>query len=282
MAGRYIKQETESGIGKSRRKQQRSSVIANMQAKISALEAQLSNQRALNGQIDSLHLKENGRLRQWNVTLTQQLHDRSSQIEVLEKELAEQRALEQSLRSDVTRLNKEMSRYKEEHDVLIMSQAVCLFEQSICSFVLPEVYANTNYCSLHGLLGILNGNEMPQQLQELTSSQIKSILDQARKNWVKLCDLFKFPEYWKKRSGKWRDDDYRLPYIIKAIGWLKKARIDVAHPVPIVLKGAEDRILSMKDTYMYCSQYHIIKRFILSLRDNMDKKSELRHPKFMY
>ena len=89
MAGRYIKQETESGIGKSRRKQQQSSVIANMQAKISALEVQLSNQRALNGQIDSLHLKENGRLRRRNVTLTQQLHDRSSQIEVLEKELAE-------------------------------------------------------------------------------------------------------------------------------------------------------------------------------------------------
>ena len=73
-----------------------------MQAKISVLEAQLSNQHALNGQIDSLHLKENGRLCRRNVTLTQQLHDHSSQIEVLEKELAEQRALEQSLRSDVT------------------------------------------------------------------------------------------------------------------------------------------------------------------------------------
>ena len=135
MSGCDLKQQTEAGVGKKRRKQRSmATVIVELRSEIDTLKEELSEQQVQKGQIESLS-EEIGRLRRKNDTLAQQLREVSSEIKVLNDVIAEKDRVERSLKNDIDRLNEDMGQYKEEHAILIMSQAACLFEQAILSLI---------------------------------------------------------------------------------------------------------------------------------------------------
>lgn len=76
-------------------------------------------------------------------------------------------------------------------------------------------------------------------------------------------------------SGSWPWDG-NSPDIIKAIGWLKHDKIALAHPIPVVLQEAEEKIVSMKHIYPGC-QFGIINEFIGSSMKAMLEKGGLQH-----
>ena len=93
-------------------------------------------------------------------------------------------------------------------------------------------------------------------------------------------DVLGLPREWESKtaqgSGSWPWDG-NSPDIIKAIGWLKHDRIALAHPIPVVLQEAEEKIVLMKHIYPGC-QFGIIKEFIgSSMRAMLEKGGPSTH-----
>ena len=200
-----------------------------------------------------------------------------NEVVELKRELAEKERSEKSLMAQVQGLIEEMDRFKEEHKILMISQAAACFEQAICSDVLPDVYERSKMASLHELLNYLNDSDKKLPLDPRYYN-FKAILKDARRRWEELCDILEFPKEWVKKTGRdWDvDRDHDIPYIIKAIDFLKHVRRNIAHPIPVKVEEAERTILSMSNSYPRW-QFEPIKKFITSLKDNMDK-SGLHHP----
>ena len=54
--------------------------------------------------------------------------------------LTEKIDLETSLRAQINDLKEEINEYKQEHELLMLAQAAFVFEQAVCSHVLPKEY----------------------------------------------------------------------------------------------------------------------------------------------
>ena len=101
---------------------------------------------------------------------------------------------------------------------------------------------NDKHATIKQLLNYLNGGiELPVEQEE---SNERELLRAAKKRWDKVCELLQLPDEWKSKAGDWRATDRNLPGVIKAIGFLKRKRIAVAHPQSISLQAAEVKIES--------------------------------------
>jgi hypothetical protein len=208
----------------------------------------------------------------------------SNQVASQNKELRLQKAArdrsESKFKREIDDLRKQIHRPKEEHDKLMMGQAASLFEQAICSYVLPDVYAKNKFLSICQLLNYLNDDrtKFPEYL-DLSEADAEFVLEEGRRKWIYLCrNVFKFPGDWETKTGQGWDiivDDRNTPDVIRAIYWLKKARVPIAHPLPVYLQKAEEKIALMKDSYPHYL-FGIIKKFISSSMRDMIERSERR------
>ena len=130
----------------------------------------------------------------------------SKQVKTYQKDLKSQKAdrdrSENRHKHQIDRLRKQIDYYKEGYDKLMVSQAACLFEQAICSHVLPAVYAKNKFVSIRQLLNYLNDDseKLPEALK-LSEDESKLVLEEARQKWKDLClDVLEFPSDCISRS----------------------------------------------------------------------------------
>lgn len=170
-----------------------------------------------------------------------------------------------TLKQQIHDLKQELEESKRGEDILYISQVVFLFEQAICSYVMPEVFLNDKHATIKQLLNYLNGgDELPVQQEE---SNEERLLRAAKKRWDEVCDLLQLPGEWKNKAGDWRTTDRNLPGVIKAITLLKRQRIAVAHPQCISLKLAEVKIDSDSTKSSFPPwQIKVVKHLITFLR----------------
>ena len=184
-------------------------------------------------------------------------------IKLLQSEIKELKA---DLKQKEERIKLLEEKYQTDSDRLYVSQLAFLFERAVCSYVLPKVFENNQFATIKSLLNHLNGG-IPLPLP-LNKADEAKILRDGRRRWEEVCDNLQLPEEWKTRSGGWNNDDRRVPPIIRAIGYLKKDRVTVAHPSPIKLSEAKEKVESdsIKEQYKLSWQYELIKDFICSPR----------------
>ena len=148
-------------------------------------------------------------------------------------------------------------------------------EKAICLYVLPEVYTNTKYTSLHDLLNVLNSDEpFPLDPDEFDCEEV---LREATRRWEMVCKEFEFPNEWITKTGGWNIKDDSVPGDIRAIEILKPSRVSIACQKTVSLKYAEQNVESIKGK-MPPWQYDLVAPFIGSLRGKMIK-SKLHHDK---
>ena len=195
--------------------------------------------------------------------------------EKLSNGMQEQKVLITTLQSQVKDLTDKLSNSEKSTDKLYLCQAALLFEQAVCISVLPKVFTGDNFASIKSLLNYLNGDH-PLPLDP-EKDDIDDVLQKAKCKWNKICEALRLPEEWKRKKGKWKSSDRRVPKVLRAMDLLKQARVPVAHPNPIKVSEAERVIKSDAiKTGMPPWQYEIIDEFICSLRSNMEH-CQLQH-----
>ena len=175
-----------------------------------------------------------------------------------------------SLKTDVEKLRKKVNDLQRNYDLLYLGQAASYFEQAICSHVLPEVFTNDAHATLKKLLNYLNGGrELPLEPEELDEPESR-VIQKAKLRWNGVCDKLKLPGKWKEKPGNWKPDDRSVPQVIRAIGLLKQNRVSVAHPSPINLTIAEQKVTTDTiEASMPPWQYRLVKKFVHTLRANI-------------
>ena len=82
-----------------------------------------------------------------------QLDELNDKIIELKTELKSKDGYIKSLQVKIVNLEEEKKRYKSDQDTLYLSQVAYLFEQAICSYVLPEVFERDQHATIRALLG---------------------------------------------------------------------------------------------------------------------------------
>ena len=192
----------------------------------------------LKSQVELLEVK--------NASLSEKIRDLEVKIkrneEKFNSDAKKKEELIMSLQQQIHSLKQELEECRRGEDILYICQVAFLFEQAICSYVMPAVFLNDKHAPIKQLLNYLNGGiELPVEQGE---SNEREVLSAARKRWDEVCELLQLPGEWKKKAGDWRMTDRTLPGVIKAIALLKRKRIAVAHPECISLQVAEVKIES--------------------------------------
>ena len=229
--------------------------------------------------------EENVRLRKEANSYKQKVDQLTSDHERTIKSLRERyQQVIKNLEGEIARLNEEIKSCRGPFDRLMISQVACLFEQAICSYVLPEVYNEKNkFASIPELLNYLNDSRTKLPRVLVSEDDSERVLQQARQKWKHLChNVFEFKDAheWESKTGQSACghslQNNATPTVIKAIGWLKRNRVPVAHPEPVVLKDAEKVVVEM-GKYYYKSKFPIIKDFITSIETMLQKERKLMH-----
>ena len=194
------------------------------------------------------------------------------QINQLQTELMERERQKNSLKTKVNHLNACVDQLEARYDLLMVCQAGCSFELAICSYVLPIVYANRDFASLHVLLNYVNGGKKLPGFPLPIQRELE-LREAAKEKWRRVCENLGLPGNWVTKTGNdWDVDDHNevdtIPEIIKAIEWLKHNRIKVAHPLPVDVEKVSGKILSMNNSFPPY-QVGVITRFITSLNDTI-------------
>ena len=178
------------------------------------------------------------------------------------------------LKQKVNDLEEKLGQFQKESDKLCLGQTASVFEQALCSHVLPEVFQKDNFASIKELMRYLSGKKgLPIPLRP----KGPIILSDAKKRWDELYEKIEFPAEWKTESGLWEIKENDEPPDLAAIGILKQERIPVAHPIPISLTRAKEIVLS--DWYKESLpewQYPVVKQFICSVPEKLHK-GNLQH-----
>ena len=248
--------------------------IEELQKKISTLTEQLqelqTHSELLESQKDSL---------------SQEVQELKDEIDELRGQLKEEHKLTTSLQkrvkeleTQVDRLKHEIISYKCDEDKVYFCQVAVEFERALCSHVLPEVFSRNKSSSnakLDRLLNMLNSGDeglIPQFIRN--KYDIKAVLSGAHQRWDKVCDDLQLPPEWKTITGKEIADFTHgsVPRIFRAMAVLKEERNPVAHPNPVSLQVAEQKLKAtsiQKDMEEW--EFDLVEEFILSLRASMRK-----------
>ena len=228
-------------------------------ARVQSLSSQVEDYPQLQAENQSLRLEIN-ELKETNSDLLSKLRKKDRLLKNLQAQFDD--------------LKQEQEQDNTAQDKLYLAQAAYFFEQAICSHVLPNVFSEDNHATLLELLNYLNGG------QKLPSRELEAkrdhIIPEAKRRWEKICKDMNLPDEWKEKQGEWNYTEGRFPDIIRAIGWLKRLRVSVAHPRPIRLKLAEEKVQSNSTLKFRRWQFLLIQNFICSLRQNISK-SGIQH-----
>ena len=170
------------------------------------------------------------------------------------------------LKQKVIDLEKKLGQFQKESDKLYLGQTASVFEQALCSHVLPEVFQKDKFASIKQLMSYLSEKK---KLPNRFRTNRAAILSDAKKRWDELYEKMKFPAEWKTKSGLWEIEDDEPPDL-EAIGILKQERVAVAHPISISLTRAKEIVLS--DWYRESLpewQYEVVKHFICSVPEKL-------------
>lgn len=230
----------------------------------------------LRSQVESLtvKVKEIKFLRSKNESLAQQVQDLQEEIEKLREQLKTEVKNRKSLKVQVDDLERKLSLVKIAGDKIYVCQAAAEFEQAICSEVLPEVFRRNKYATIKVLLNLINDDTQDPPLG--MSQNVWSVKrSYARERWHNICDKLRIPDKWKRETGKKLkfENIYNpeVPDIFRAILLLKKERNPAAHPNPISVKKAEEKVKTAFSGEVDLPHWMItsVCNFISSLGDNI-------------
>ena len=208
-----------------------------------------------------------------NISFQDEIKDLQDDISKLRRDLKEKQKCIESLKEELEQIKKQQANSQKGYDLLYLSQTACFFEQAICEHVLPEVFLNDRFATFGDLLNYVNGDEDPPfDLNEMGESKPWStIREEAKQRWGTVCDNLKLSARWKdEQSESLRKSD--IPSIFRAVSYLKRERIAVAHPQPIHLNEAKEKVLSEPiKASMPKYQYKLVKDFIQSLPGYISK-----------
>ena len=206
-------------------------------------------------------------------TLSQEVGAEIAQIENLKKEIesfgqeADNRV--DKLRGEWEVILKRRTTFESDNLQVDLGMVAMYVEQSICAYVLPDVFLHDNGASLHELMNFLNSEDRPLPLDP-SEYPCEEILGEARERWEIVCQNFNFPNEWKTQTGEWEVFNCTVPSDIRAIEVLKKSGVGINFPTPIHLKYAEENVKHMKDK-MPPWQFKLVAAFIGSLGTKMTK-----------
>ena len=151
--------------------------------------------------------------------------------------------------------------------MLYISQVAYQFEQAICSYILPEVFEKDQHATIKSLLKYLHGkSRLP------IADRSGKLLREAKERWDKVCVHLNLPAISEGDGGftQWGHDESSTPDIIKALSLLKKNRHTIAHPRPISLKLAGEKLPAVKGK-MPLWHFKLIEDFIASIQNSIEK-----------
>ena len=213
------------------------------------------------------------------------MQELKDEIDKLRGQLKEEHKLTTSLQkrvkeleTRVDELKHEIISYKRDEDKIYFCQVAVEFERALCSHVLPEVISrdkSSSNAKLDRLLNMLNSGDeglIPQFVRD--KYNIKAMLSRAHEQWEGVCDNLQLPPRWKTITGKEIADFTHgsVPRIFRAMAVLKEERNPVAHPNPVSLQVAEEKLKAtsiQKDMEEW--EFDLVEEFILSLRASMTK-----------
>ena len=182
------------------------------------------------------------------------------EIEELEKKIVE---LKRELKSKDDRITN----LEGDQDTLYISQVAYQFEQAICTHVLPKVFERDQHATIISLLKYLSGkSRLP------IADPSGTLLRKGKERWDEVCVHLNLPTT-KKGFGdfiKWGHDESSTPDVIKALSLLKEKRHTIAHPRPISVKLAREKLPAVKDK-MPQWHFNLIEGFIASVQKSIEK-----------
>lgn len=183
-------------------------------------------------------------------------------------------------------LKEEKEILKRERDTLYVSQVAYLFEQAICSYVLPEVFEGDKHATISALLSYLH-KDIKLPLDDSIESTELELLSEAEKRWNELCVGLNLPTISEgKGNFRWTYHDPSAPMVIRAISLLKENRRTAAHP-KVSLKSAEEKLPSLANSTgvegcMNQRQIDLIRKFIHFIQATITSGSEIYNKYFQH
>ena len=246
--------------------------IKELEEKLSSLTQQVQELQSSN---DS-HLQEIDELKSVIEKLRGELKEVKSAID-REKLRGEQIQKEKdqsivSLERKVNDLEEQMKQYKSDWDTIYLSQIAEEFEKAICAHVLPEVFSKENDAKFKDLLTMLNSGDEKDIPLELPDDKIRDIIKKGQEKWGEVCDHLKLDKEWKGRTEivTVMTINRSVPNIFRAMALLKTKRNFVAHPKPVVVQEAVEKV----DKSVFIEkewQFKLVKEFISSLPEIIKK-----------
>ena len=216
-------------------------------------------------------------------SLLQQVQELKDHIDELQRQLKEKFEPITSLQKRVQELEAQMDKlkckiksYECDQDRLYLCQVAVEFERALCPHVIPEVFSKdkgTSSANLDRLLNMLNSGDLGLIPLSPAKYNIKAILSSAHQRWEKVCEDLQLPPEWKTITGKEVNFSHAsVPPIFRAMALLKEKRNPVAHPTPVSLQVAEQKIkvTSIQDE-MEEWEFDLVRDFISPLRTNIRK-----------
>ena len=210
-------------------------------------------------------------------------------IERLNAELREEKKEKQSLidrikqlEEKVEDLTKKVKRLKEDQKKLekidyhlkVGEVAYC-FEQSVCSFVLPQIFKDDDQATIKALLLFLNGKTSQEQQQFITEIE----LHEAKQRWQNLRKQLNWSDDWDSKEY-WRKSDLTLPDELIALYALEHIRVVDAHPKKVNLREVQSNLEQLKD-HLTPMKYKKSENFIKNLPKMMNELG-LSHQKLVF
>jgi hypothetical protein len=209
-----------------------------------------------------------------NTTLEAEVESHKLEIEELKEKIVElKRELKskdddiESLKVRITNLEEEERRVRSDRDMLYVSQVAYQFEQAICTYVLPKVFENDRHATIKSLLKYLHSkSRLP------IADPSGRLLLEGRELWDKVCVPLNLPTISEGVGNftQWEHDESATPDNVKALCLLKENRLTIAHPRPISLKLAGEKLLAVKDK-MPPWQFDLIKGFVASIQKSIEE-----------
>ena len=250
------------------------SVITELQERIQELEEQVSHLKhrldevqSCNDQLTHATIEHQGiqHLKDEINRLKGELKKKDQSIGSLEAKVSE-------LQAEVAKLKQKLIESESDQDQVYLCQVAIEFEEAICAHVLPEVFSKSSGVKIDHLLKILNGGD--KDALDPTKYNVQAVLSEARQRWDKVCENLNLPPAWKKRTGEKKVKSFHqsAPDIFRAIDLLRHKRNFVAHPNPVSVQVAEEKVTRAsirKDMNEW--QFKLVEDFILSLRTHINR-----------
>ena len=241
--------------------------IRQLEEEVSSLKHQLEEVQSCNDQLTHATIEHQGvqHLKDEIDRLRDELKKKDQSIGSLETKVSE-------LQAEVAKLKQKLVESESDQDQVYLCQVAIEFEEAICTHVLPQVFSNNSSAKIDDLLKILNGGD--KDALDPKKYNVEAVLTKARQSWDEVCENLNLPPAWKKRTGEKKVKSFHqsAPDIFRAIDLLRHKRNFVAHPNPVSVQVAEEKVARAsirKDMNEW--QFKLVEDFILSMRTHIKR-----------